>query len=374
MNLEVKPKNARKLLKTPLVQQTSFWSEVKRKQGLVSRAFDIKTQQSELFSSRDSNELIYDDIHLLIHSAAKNASIAYVPYGPFIEPSEENQGAFLEELSECLRPHLPDNCMMIRYDLHWQSHWAKEESHFDGNGIWKGLPEKRNQEFRFNFNTKEWNLRKANTDVLPSSTIFLDIDEHESDMLERMKPKTRYNIRLAARKGVIVRKAGIGEIGIWYDLYKETCLRNNIFLHDLKFFTSVLQAKAEDTESPARIELLIAEHDGIPTAAMFLAVSKNRGTYLYGASSAAKRNLMSTYALQWHAILSSKKKGCTTYDMFGVSPDPDPSHPMYGLYKFKKGFGGRMFHRMGCWDYPLKKDRYEVYAANELTEQGYHLS
>jgi lipid II:glycine glycyltransferase (peptidoglycan interpeptide bridge formation enzyme) len=107
---------------------------------------------------------------------------------------------------------------------------------------------------------------------------------------------------------------------------------------------------------------------------MFLAVSKNRGTYLYGASSTAKRNLMSTYALQWHAIISSKKKGCTTYDMFGVSPDPDPSHPMYGLYKFKKGFGGRMFHRMGCWDYPLKKERYEVYAANELTEQGYHLS
>ncbi|MBN2857810.1 MAG: peptidoglycan bridge formation glycyltransferase FemA/FemB family protein, partial [Candidatus Delongbacteria bacterium] len=230
MNLDVKPKSVKKLLKTPLVQQTSFWSEVKKNQGLVSTAFDIKAQHSDIFSSRDSKILIHDDIHILIQSAARDATIAYVPYGPFIEPSEEYQGAFLEELSECLRPHLPDNCMMIRYDLHWQSHWAKEKSHFDENGIWKGVPEKRNQEFRFNFNTKEWNLRKANTDVLPSSTIFLDIHEQENDLLGRMKPKTRYNIRLAERKGVRVRKAGIGEIGTWYDLYRQTCQRNGIFL------------------------------------------------------------------------------------------------------------------------------------------------
>jgi lipid II:glycine glycyltransferase (peptidoglycan interpeptide bridge formation enzyme) len=82
---------------------------------------------------------------------------------------------------------------------------------------------------------------------------------------------------------------------------------------------------------------------------------------------------MATYALQWEAIRTLKDAGCTEYDMFGVSPSPDPSHPMYGLYRFKSGFGGRLFHRMGCWDYPLDEDAYKVFSSGEMKAQGYHV-
>jgi lipid II:glycine glycyltransferase (peptidoglycan interpeptide bridge formation enzyme) len=372
MFLKVEQKNTKNLLKTPLLQQTSFWSEVKKEQGIIPCAFDITTD-THLENNAVAGANIHDDILVLIRRLDKYHSIAYVPYGPLIEPREEEQGSFLEELSENLRQFLPEDCFTLRYDLHWQSHWAKDENHFDENGIWKGRPDKNNQEFRFNFNTKEWNLKKANTDILPSNTIFLDLGRTESEILDTMKPKTRYNVKLAIKKGVSVRIAGSDEIGVWYDLYRQTCLRNGIYLHNLSYFTSILRTSESDTDPYANVELLIAEHNGIPLAAMFYALSDRRATYLYGASSSSNRNLMGTYAIQWDAIIRAKKQGCIKYDMFGVSPKPDPAHPMHGLYKFKKGFGGRMFHRMGCWDYPLIKDKYKVYSAGEMTAHSYHL-
>ncbi|MDA3834148.1 MAG: peptidoglycan bridge formation glycyltransferase FemA/FemB family protein, partial [Spirochaetales bacterium] len=121
------------------------------------------------------------------------------------------------------------------------------------------------------------------------------------------------------------------------------------------------------------IELLLAELEGIPIAAMFLLYSKQRATYLYGASAAVGRDSMATYALQWEAVLRAKRKGCRFYDLFGIAPTSDPAHPMHGLYRFKNGFGGRQFHRMGSWDYPLDQQAYELYQTTEMLSQGYHL-
>jgi len=136
----------------------------------------------------------------------------------------------------------------------------------------------------------------------------------------------------------------------------------------------VITARANDTNSPANVYLLVAEVDDKPLAAMFLIISNKRGTYLYGASSTENRNFMATYALQWRAMEISKNLGCTEYDFFGISPTADMSHPMSGLYRFKSGFGGQIFHSMGCWDYPLLKDKYQYYTSLEFKNQSYHLS
>jgi lipid II:glycine glycyltransferase (peptidoglycan interpeptide bridge formation enzyme) len=107
---------------------------------------------------------------------------------------------------------------------------------------------------------------------------------------------------------------------------------------------------------------------------MFLVISLNRAYYLYGASSSSNRNAMATYALQWEAIQIAKSKGCVDYDMFGVAPRPDPHHPLYGLYKFKLGFGGKLYHSIGSWDYPLNGEQYNRFVSMELNGKGYHLS
>jgi lipid II:glycine glycyltransferase (peptidoglycan interpeptide bridge formation enzyme) len=88
-------------------------------------------------------------------------------------------------------------------------------------------------------------------------------------------------------------------------------------------------------------------------------------TYLYGASSNIKRNLMAPYALQWKAIQDAQSSGCIVYDLFGIPPNEDPDHPMAGLYRFKTGFGGSIIHRPGSWDYPCKPLLYTLFKRAE---------
>lgn len=128
----------------------------------------------------------------------------------------------------------------------------------------------------------------------------------------------------------------------------------------------------ECPDKEVSVQLLIAYFDNMPLAAMFLVLSAHRATYLYGASCSQNRHLMPTYALQWKAIQIAKANHCFEYDMFGISPSPNPAHPMYGLYKFKQGFGGDIYHQLGCWDYPLEEDKYNYFAAREMNMQGYY--
>ena len=368
-------KEVEQLFTTPIVQQTAFWSIVKKKLGVSTLAINFKSNKSFLYNNSESkDDNIVSDLLVIVRAINQNHSIAYVPYGPELEPDDEFQGLFLEELSECIRSFLPKNCIMIRYDLCWESYWAKEKDYFDDFVHWKGEPEVKTQEMRFNFNTINWNFKKSLSNILPSNTIYVDLLKKNEEILADMKPKTRYNIGLAYKKGVVVKSSDIENIDIWYKLYKETAKRNNILVNDIKYFTAVLSARTNDVRSPAEVKLLIAEYNNQPLAAMFLVITGNRGTYLYGASSSENRNLMATYALQWEAIKISKASGCSEYDMFGVSPNPDPNHPLYGLYRFKTGFGGEIYHSLGCWDYPLDVEKHRYFTALELTEQGYHLN
>lgn len=367
-------KEIEEVFRTPIIQQTAFWSEVKGRLGVKSIAVNIRIRKSDFDPEAGPFEYIMADMLVLLQQVSEQYCYAYVPYGPEIDPGEELRGTFLEQVSEQMRSFLPANCIMIRYDLAWESFWANDPDCISEEGSWLGPPPVNSQEFRFNFGTELWNLKKAGSNILPSNTIFVNLKDDSSALLARMKPKTRYNIGLSLRRGVEVRMAGLEELALWYALYAETATRNNFYLHDIEYFRVVLTARANDTQSPADVFLLIAEHDNRPLAAMFLVISGNRATYLYGASSGESRQFMATYALQWKAMEIAQSCSCHEYDMFGISPASDPSHPMYGLYRFKTGFGGEQYHGMGCWDYPLIEDVYLYFTSVEMKQQGYHLS
>ena len=371
MEIQIEPKQIIDAYSTPIVQQTSFWSKVKERLGLVSSAYEFKVRNRDIYEGVGGFSCTNADFILFFQYLNQEDYLAYVPYGPEVEPSENNQGAFLEELSEILKSYLPKNCIALRYDLNWESHWCKEED-FDEDGTWIGLPKSEFQEIKLNYGTCNRNLRKANTNILPANTIVLDLTQKESDLLQRMKPKTRYNIKLALRKGVEVRSMGIEGLKIWYDLYHETALRNGMFINDYLYFETMFASKMEGEDNEVKVQLLVAYYDGIPLSAMFLVLSSYRATYLYGASSSQMRNVMSTYALQWKAIQIAKANNCFEYDMFGIAPSPNSSHPMYGLYKFKQGFGGEIYHQLGCWDYPIEEDKYNYFSACEMNMQGYY--
>lgn len=355
MNLTVQEKETSSLYETPLLHQSSFWSQVKENQGYTTKAFDIKVRSSDISTLGGSSYLL-DDVLVLIAPINKDQSIGYVPYGPVLKPLEDRMGPFLEDLSMQLQDNLPENCILLRYDLPWQRTWGDEDLSVHA------------QQVRLNWGTASHQIRKSCTDQLPSDTMFIDLRGSDEELLARMHHKTRYNIGLAQRKGVEVRQENHEHLATFYDLYIETCQRNNIQLHEPHFFESLFTVEMEKPY----FSLLVAYLDGTPLSSMFLTRSGDRATYLYGASSTFRRNSMSTYALQWSAIQLARSWGCTSYDLFGVSPNEDKDHPLSGLTSFKKGFGGEVFHRMGCWDFLFDEAEGESLYAFEMTSQGYH--
>ena len=367
--MKLESKDIEEIQSSNIVQQTSFWARLKDRQGIRPHAFRYKVP-GPMIDPRETDSLkILDDLLVLVRYLDHSRCYAYVPYGPKDEPAFENYGPFLEELSELLRSFLPRNCILIRYDLPWENQWAADRSFYDEKGEWVGPPTCRNQEFRVNFNTRYWNLVKSRSDNLPTNTIFLNLNRDPEALLRGMKPKTRYNVRLSNRKGVRVAGYGMEMLDTWYGLYRETALRNRITLHPKEFFYSVLESQDHRNVDT---RLLMADHRGEYLAAMFLVISRKRATYLYGASSSRKRHLMATYALQWEAIRKAREAGCEEYDMFGVAPNRNTHHPLQGLHRFKSGFGGSHFHRMGCWDYPIDESSYKIFRAREIQNPSYH--
>jgi hypothetical protein len=376
MDVSVIPKKTRHLIPTPHLQQTAYWGRLKKKQGRQTRAFDIilntntPDENSRIHKNNCSQGNNSRDMLVVLRSIGQDACMAYVPFGPELLPDEQRRGPWLEKLSEELRGRLPESCIFIRYDLPWQSPWVDEPDRWTEDNHWLGAPKERVQEMRMNFDTENWNLRKAPTDLLPPDTVLVDVAADRDRILKRMKPKTRYNIRLSSRKGVSVRDAGIDELPVFYDLYCQTANRHKMTLNSMDYFASVFKVKNKECDSPAHMHLLIAEMEGKALAGIIMAISGTRATYLYGASSSYYKNLMASYAVQWKAISLAHKAGCWEYDLFGVSPFPDPRHPMYGLYRFKTGFGGWLLHRQGCWDYPLDETAYDVFRASEMAGPG----
>lgn len=365
MILQAENKEIKELRATNILPQTPFWAKVKNDQGFIPSGFQLSVSKDLIDPNENGNIKTYDDLLILIKPVNDSQCFAYVPYGPKLEPEFENHGVFLEELSEVLRPHLPANCVFIRYDLLWENQWARDDDYYDDEGNWLGPPPVQTQEFRLNFNTNNWNLRKSPGDILPKNTFFLNLNLNEKELLGKMRYNTRYNIKKAFRGGVRVREYGIENLDDWYKLYCETSIRHNMVMQDKDYFASLL-INQEQQDDDVKVNLLMADLDGEILASMFLVLSNKRGIYLFGASSSDNKQHMASYALQWESIKRAKKYGCSEYDLFGCAPNLDTSHPLHGVHLYKKGFGGELFHRMGCWDYPFIQDYYDLLITQEM--------
>jgi lipid II:glycine glycyltransferase (peptidoglycan interpeptide bridge formation enzyme) len=192
------------------------------------------------------------------------------------------------------------------------------------------------------------------------------------EILAAMKPKCRYNIGLAEKRGVVVCDYGNGAscgqgLEVFYRLLKETAQRDGIAVHSVEYYRALFEeAEGQKPQTvPAQLRLYTARHENDDLAAIAAFFRGKQATYLYGASSNVKRNLMAPYALQWKAMQDAKTFGCTVYDLFGIPPDESPGHPMAGLYRFKTGFGGSIVRRPGSWDYPYKPALHAMFKSAE---------
>jgi peptidoglycan pentaglycine glycine transferase (the first glycine) len=204
------------------------------------------------------------------------------------------------------------------------------------------------------------------TAVQPQRTLVVDIEPPEDEILAHMKSKTRYNVRLARRKGVRVREATEADLPAFVALMEATAERDAFGIHSPAYYELAYRYFVPRRHAI----LLLAEVSGTPVAAVMAFALPPRSWYFYGASSSQHREKMPTYLLQWEAIRWAKDLGCKTYDLWGI-PDEEQQRleaefthrrdGLWGVYRFKRGFGGRRLRFVGAWDRVYAPVRYRVF-------------
>jgi lipid II:glycine glycyltransferase (peptidoglycan interpeptide bridge formation enzyme) len=214
--------------------------------------------------------------------------------------------------------------------------------------------------------------------IQPPRTILINLDVDEDvDILAAMKQKTRYNVGLAKRKGVAVRTGSLSDVATFHTMMEATTERKSFGAHGLGYYQDFYRLfTSKDKDETTR--LFLAEFEGEPLAGLMATAVGKTAIYLYGASTNHKRELMAPYLLQWEAMQWARAKGCVTYDMWGV-PDEDEAtleanfeqrdgirdgirnDGLWGVYRFKRGFGGQVVRHIGAWVKVLSPLRWRLY-------------
>lgn len=189
------------------------------------------------------------------------------------------------------------------------------------------------------------------------NTVLLDLTKSEEDLLAAMKQKTRYNIRLAARKGVRVRQGMVAELPMLYKMYAQTAVRDGFVIRHADYYLKTWRGFIEADMA----KILVAEADSQPIAALILFHFNGTARYMFGMSTENSRDLMPNYLLQWEAMRLARQIGCRTYDMWGAPEVFDESDSMWGVYRFKEGFNGTTTRTLGAWDYTTRPWLYRRY-------------
>jgi lipid II:glycine glycyltransferase (peptidoglycan interpeptide bridge formation enzyme) len=306
----------------PHILQTSPWGQLKA---------DFGWQLAHVASGDCGAQI-------LIKRIFPGINFAYIPKGPV----GSNWDQIWPEIDAVCKAR---NCAFLKVEPdHWESDEPKQE---DEN---------------YNFSNQ---FVPSLHSIQPMRTLLVDLNGEEAQILGRMKQKTRYNINLALKKNVIVQPQV--ELSAFYDLMKITGQRDEFGIHSLAYY----QRAYDLFHAHDQCLLLLAEFDGLPVSALIAFRVGNRAWYFYGASSNMHRDKMPNYLLQWEAMRWAKSQGCCEYDLWGV-PDVDQNileanfatrnEGLWGVYRFKRGFGGELKRSVGPWDRVYNPVLYRLYS------------
>ncbi|MBI4674952.1 MAG: peptidoglycan bridge formation glycyltransferase FemA/FemB family protein [Chloroflexi bacterium] len=314
------------------ILQTAAWGALKQQFGW----------QAERVAFASGGE-IHAAAQILYRPLAPALTIAYIPRGPVLG-ALESLAPFLQAITQHVRQR---GAFLLKLEPDWQRGDVRDDA-----------------------------LRAANAQptaetIQPSATIHLDLTADLDTLLARMKPKWRYNIRLAEKKAVVVRAGSSADIPAFYILMQLTGARDHFAIHGIHYYRAAFELLA----ARDHVRLFVAEFENKPLAMIFVTAFAQQAIYLYGASSNAERNRMPNHALHWAAMQWAKARGCTHYDLWGV---PDAEHESSdaenlpsSLHQFKQGFGGTIIRYSGAWDMVFDPVRYKMYQlARRIRKSG----
>lgn len=260
-------------------------------------------------------------------------AIGYLPKGPLGKMNSE----FWGELKQIGRKH---NAIMIKLE---PDQFEKE----DDENLWPWETE---------------NLIPSKP-IQPAQTIVIDLTPDEKTILDRMKQKTRYNIHLAEKKDISVVVSE--NVKAFYQMMISTGARDGFGIHSYEYY----QRAYDLFSARGNCVLMVARHNGTDLAAVMIFKNGKRCWYFYGASTELERNRMPVYLLQWQSILWAKHQGCNEYDLWGIPDFPESiledqfisrTDDLWGVYRLKRGFGGKIKHSSQTVDLVLQPIMYRI--------------
>jgi peptidoglycan pentaglycine glycine transferase (the first glycine) len=324
------------------ILQTGEWGELKSAFGWepVRLILPSRTDVPSPLAARTVDDGI--GMQILFRRLPLGLSLAYLPKPAFNNQKSASGDRFWEEIDAVCKKH---RAVFLKIEL----------------DAWSDSPIPTGAHFR---DKKGVVVRVSSHNIQPPRTIIVDMRGSEDDSLARMKQKTRYNIRLAEKKGVTVRPWK--DLPAFHQMLLATGGRDGFGVHNLEYYR-----RAYELFHPTgMVELLVAEYESKPLAALMVFARGRRAWYIFGASSDEERNRMPTYLLQWEAMRWARSKGAEEYDLWGV-PDEDNdaleskfterSDGLWGVYRFKRGFGGELKRAVQAMDRVYNPLLYKLY-------------
>ncbi len=334
----------------PHLLQTWEWSQVKAKYGWQALPFvwpaPAGARAAAMVLKRS----------LPVAGFARRMAVFYIPKGPLLDWSDADlRRGVLEDLQAFARRQ---GAIFLKID----------PDVVLGMGI-PGSPEAieepAGEEVRSDLARRGWQF--SQDQVQFRNTVLVNLRPSEEEMLERMKQKARYNVRLAARKGVVVRPAASADLPSLYRMYAETSVRDGFIIREEGYYQTVWRTFIQQPSSTSPLsdvpfsEPLIAEVDGQPVAAVSVFYFAGEAYYLFGMSCDAHREKMPNALLQWEAMRRAKAYGCRSYNLWGAPDEFNEADGLWGVFRFKEGLGGTVMRTIGAWDFPASPLLYKLY-------------